>query len=148
MVCYNQRDAFQPANFTYSNFGPKWTLDWLSYITDDPSSPNADVQYYRMIMDPFGNTLSLSYDASLRIVAVTDAIGQIIRYCSGSATPSVRCCGKPFVSHSGVRGACAGRRSCNGELNAAQHQDSELQGLPHYGDVCVVQIGMPRRRKR
>jgi len=47
-VRYNQREASQPANFAYSNFGAKWTFDWLSYITDDPSNPGADVQYYRM----------------------------------------------------------------------------------------------------
>src|SRR5262249_25059197 len=34
-VTYNQRDAFQPAVFTYANLGPKWTFDWLSYVTDD-----------------------------------------------------------------------------------------------------------------
>jgi len=47
-VRYNQRDAFQPSTFTYSNFGPKWTFDWLSYITDNPLSPSADVNYYIM----------------------------------------------------------------------------------------------------
>jgi RHS repeat-associated protein len=47
-VRYNQRDAFQPANFTYSNFGPKWTCDFVSYIKDNPSSLAADVQYYIM----------------------------------------------------------------------------------------------------
>ena len=47
-VRYNQRDAFQPAIFTYSNFGPKWTFDWLAYITDNPFSPFADVTYYMM----------------------------------------------------------------------------------------------------
>jgi RHS repeat-associated protein len=48
MVRYNQRDFFQPSNFAYSNLGPKWTFDWLSYITDDPSNPFADVRYYIM----------------------------------------------------------------------------------------------------
>jgi RHS repeat-associated protein len=48
MVRYNQRDASQPASFTYSNFGAKWTFDWLSYIKDNPSNPNAGVEYYRM----------------------------------------------------------------------------------------------------
>lgn len=48
LVRYNQRDASQPANFTYSNFGAKWTFDWLSYIKDEPSNPNAGVEYYRM----------------------------------------------------------------------------------------------------
>ena len=47
-VRYNQREALQPSNFTYSNFGPKWTFDWLSYITDNPFSPAADVTYYIM----------------------------------------------------------------------------------------------------
>lgn len=46
-VTYNQREAAQPANFTYSNFGSKWTFDWLAYIQDNPTNLNADVQYYR-----------------------------------------------------------------------------------------------------
>ena len=138
---YNQRDAAQPAIFTYSNFGPKWTFDWLAYITDNPMSTNADVQYYRMggfsrnfsgfnpgtqsfalqmydrsrltrtsansyemlsgdgstlvfsqpdgstgtsrkvfltqIVDSTGNAVTLTYDGLLRLVAVTDAIGQV-----------------------------------------------------------------------
>jgi RHS repeat-associated protein len=45
-VTYNQRDAFQPANFTYSNFGPKWTCDWIAYITDTPQSRAANVNQY------------------------------------------------------------------------------------------------------
>jgi RHS repeat-associated protein len=47
-VRYSQRDAFQPANFNYSNFGPKWTCDWISYITDNPSNSLVDVNYYIM----------------------------------------------------------------------------------------------------
>ncbi len=35
-VTYNHRDSFQPQIFTYSNLGPKWTFDWISYVTDDP----------------------------------------------------------------------------------------------------------------
>ena len=46
VVRYNHRDAFQPATFTYGNFGPKWTHDWLSYINDNPQSPSADVNCY------------------------------------------------------------------------------------------------------
>ncbi|HSO74975.1 MAG TPA: type IV secretion protein Rhs, partial [Blastocatellia bacterium] len=45
-VTYNQRDSFQPAVFTYWNFGAKWTSDWLSYVTDNPSNPNADAKVY------------------------------------------------------------------------------------------------------
>src|SRR4029077_12237803 len=32
--------------FAYSNFGPKWTCDWVSYITDNPNNTTADVFYY------------------------------------------------------------------------------------------------------
>ena len=47
-VRYNHRDAFQPANFTYANFGAKWTCDWISYINDNPQSASANVNYYIM----------------------------------------------------------------------------------------------------
>jgi RHS repeat-associated protein len=45
-VRYNQRDVFQPANFFYANLGPQWTFDWLTYITDNPTNPLADVNLY------------------------------------------------------------------------------------------------------
>lgn len=45
-VTYNQREANQPANFSYSNLGNKWTFDWLAYLSDSPSSPSADVRYF------------------------------------------------------------------------------------------------------
>jgi len=140
-VTYNQREANQPANFTYSNFGPKWTCDWISYITDNPQSTSANVKYFAQgggtrtftgfttnsqsfafqqfdqtllnrtgtnsyemtspdgskvvfgqsdgsvgssrkifltqVVDPFGNAITLSYDGNLRIVALSDAIGQV-----------------------------------------------------------------------
>jgi len=38
---YNQREANQPANFTYSNLGQKWTHDWFSYVAD--ASISADI---------------------------------------------------------------------------------------------------------
>jgi len=40
---YNQREFNQPANFDYSNLGPKWNFNWLSYITDDSGTPSASV---------------------------------------------------------------------------------------------------------
>lgn len=36
-VTYNQRESQQPAVFGYSNLGPKWTFNWLSYVSDDPN---------------------------------------------------------------------------------------------------------------
>ena len=35
---YNQRESQQPSTFNYSNLGPKWTFNWLSYITDNPNA--------------------------------------------------------------------------------------------------------------
>ena len=40
---YNQREAYQPATFGYFNVGAKWTLNWLSYIQDDPAVPGNNV---------------------------------------------------------------------------------------------------------
>jgi len=45
-VRYNHRDANQPDVFTYWNFGPKWSSDWLSFIVDDPTSYSADLKVY------------------------------------------------------------------------------------------------------
>jgi RHS repeat-associated protein len=153
-VRYNHREAAQPATFTYANFGAKWTCDWLSYITDNPQSPSADVNYFvrgggtkrftgfdtnaqrfapqlygqarltrtgtnsyemaegngaRMIfgrsdgasgtsrkifltqiIDPFGNTVTLNYDASLRLTNIVDAIGQATTLSYSNASDSFK----------------------------------------------------------
>ena len=46
LVTYNQRESFQPMSFAYSNLGPKWTFDWLSYVEDDLADPNQTVYIY------------------------------------------------------------------------------------------------------
>lgn len=43
---YNQREANQPANFTYSNLGAKWTFNWLTYLEDDPANAARDILRY------------------------------------------------------------------------------------------------------
>ena len=45
-LTYNQREAGQPANFSFFNVGPKWTLNWLSYIQDRPGFPGSVVTRY------------------------------------------------------------------------------------------------------
>jgi RHS repeat-associated protein len=45
-VTYNQEEANQPANFTYSNFGQLWTCNWISYLTDNSTNNAADVNFY------------------------------------------------------------------------------------------------------
>ncbi len=46
VASYNQREAGQPANFSYANLGPKWTFSWLAYLADNPSKPLANVDFH------------------------------------------------------------------------------------------------------
>ena len=45
-LVYSQREASQPATFTYFNVGQKWTLNVLSYVQDIPNSPGTSVTRY------------------------------------------------------------------------------------------------------
>jgi hypothetical protein len=46
VLSYNHKEEFQPTNWTFSNLGAKWNLGGLSFIQDDPASPNADVRWF------------------------------------------------------------------------------------------------------
>ena len=61
-LTYNQREAYQPANFSYFNVGQKWTTNWLSYIQDDPTSPGTNVR--RIVGGGGAVWESNTYDAS------------------------------------------------------------------------------------
>lgn len=37
-LVYAQREANQPSNFNYTNAGPKWNLDWVRYVIDNPAN--------------------------------------------------------------------------------------------------------------
>lgn len=45
-LTYDHRTTSQPATFNYFNVGPKWTLNLLSYIQDDPNLPGNNVTRY------------------------------------------------------------------------------------------------------
>lgn len=45
-ITYNSREDFQPATFTFTNLGSRWSFDWLSYIEDD--DPNNAGQTIRL----------------------------------------------------------------------------------------------------
>jgi YD repeat-containing protein len=45
-VTYNQREAYQPSTFFYSNLGRRWGHDWMSYIEDDPTAVGNPVELY------------------------------------------------------------------------------------------------------
>jgi YD repeat-containing protein len=140
-VTYNQRETQQPQAFTYSNVGPKWTFNWLSYVTDNPNDPSENALVYvpggggeryfgfdpvtqaylphpqshavlvrtspaayekrfsdgskqvfslsdgassyprnifmTEVVDPAGNSVAIGYDASFRVITITDALGQV-----------------------------------------------------------------------
>lgn len=160
-VRYNQRDDQFASNFNYSNIGPKWTLDWISFIKDSPDNPQSDVLYYMMgggnrqftnfdsktqtygcqlldqtnlirtsptsyemispngtrkifsqsdagvttrrifltqLIDPAGNSITLTYDKNMRIVSIMDAIGQktILKYEDASDIFKVTAVTEPF----------------------------------------------------
>ena len=42
-MTYSHRDTEQKLPFTYTNFGNKWTFDWLSYVIDDKNNFNGQV---------------------------------------------------------------------------------------------------------
>lgn len=42
-ISYNQREDSQPAVFGFYNVSPKWTLNWLTYVVDDPQNPGGNV---------------------------------------------------------------------------------------------------------
>jgi RHS repeat-associated protein len=45
-IAYNEREDSQPATFGWFNVSPKWTLNWLTYIQDDPRSAGSNVTRY------------------------------------------------------------------------------------------------------
>lgn len=141
-LTYNQREANQPAVPDFSNYGPKWTSNWLHYIVDDPEFPGNRVSrqvagggtrvysgykkssgkfsretmdgsllvratdsavtyvrtlrdgrreifavsdgsqkyprriFLKLLVDRFGNSTVLEYDASFRLKSFTDATGR------------------------------------------------------------------------
>lgn len=65
-VDYHHRDSYQPANFSYSNMGPKWTCQWLSYVQDNPGNPAANADVYLM---GGGDRTFTSYNATTKSYA-------------------------------------------------------------------------------
>ncbi|HLK37341.1 MAG TPA: hypothetical protein VKU41_11355 [Polyangiaceae bacterium] len=45
-LTYNQREDSQPATFGFFNVSPKWTMNVLSYVQDDPNSAGNSVTRY------------------------------------------------------------------------------------------------------
>ncbi|RWA64665.1 RHS repeat-associated core domain-containing protein [Mesorhizobium sp.] len=80
-ISYNQREDSQPAVFSFFNVSPKWTISWLSYVTDDPTNPGASVSRY---MRGGGAFYYLGYDANAGTFAAQDDDGSILVRASGT----------------------------------------------------------------
>ncbi len=76
-VSYHQRNSYQPANFNFSNMGPKWTFEWLSYIVYDLHTPS--------IICSNGGTRSFAGDSwSLQIYLPEMQTNDILEWISSS----------------------------------------------------------------
>ncbi len=92
---YAHRDAEQPMTFTYTNFGPKWTSNWISYIVDNTDAgtatgetadlymPGGGGESYTVSFTPRGTTFSIGIDdqAQLSIMIAQNSEG--ISYTTG-----------------------------------------------------------------
>jgi YD repeat-containing protein len=57
-ITYNSREDFQPATFTFTNLGSRWSFNWLSYVEDD--DPNNAGQTIRLA-EPGGGSYILPH---------------------------------------------------------------------------------------
>ncbi|MGC1302357.1 MAG: RHS repeat-associated core domain-containing protein [Caulobacteraceae bacterium] len=74
-ISYNQREDSQPAVFAFFNVSPKWTLNWLSYVTDDPTNPGASVTRY---MSGGGAFYYTGYNSRTGQFAAQDTDGSVL----------------------------------------------------------------------
>jgi RHS repeat-associated protein len=81
MVSYSQREANQPSTFTYTNLGPLWTCNWLSYVTDDPANPGADVTQY---MGGGGTLTFTGYDSGTQSYAPEQQTNEVLKITGSS----------------------------------------------------------------
>jgi YD repeat-containing protein len=63
-LTYNQREASQPANFSFFNISPKWTLNVLSWVQDTPASPGRSVLRYAAGGGSVDYSINYSYSAA------------------------------------------------------------------------------------
>lgn len=84
---YNQKDSEQPASPDYGNLGPKWTHNWHSFVTDDPSQVGLPASVYLRgggtERCSFFNSSTNVYDRdplSLAVLAWSPVSGEPVRY--------------------------------------------------------------------
>jgi len=80
-LVYNQLDVAQPATFSFSNLGPQWTHNWLSWVIDDPVSVGNNVTAYA----PGGNNRqAFNYASATGTFGVDTKTGAVLARISDS----------------------------------------------------------------
>ncbi|MGC4089428.1 MAG: RHS repeat-associated core domain-containing protein [Polyangiaceae bacterium] len=74
-LSYNHLDTLQPDSPNYSNLGPRWTHNFLSYVQDDPTSPGDDVTRYAR----GGGAVDYTYDTTAAFNGSSGAWGTEVR---------------------------------------------------------------------
>lgn len=74
-ISYNQREDSQPQNFNFYNVSPKWTLNWLSYVTDDPTNAGANVSRF---LSGGGSFVYEGFNAATKRFAAQDDDGSVL----------------------------------------------------------------------
>jgi len=89
-ISYIERDTYKSGPFSYSNLGNQWSHEWMCYIADDTTAPDADV---KVILDDGGahtytfNPNTQTYDVQERSqgqLVKTSATSYQITYMDGS----------------------------------------------------------------
>jgi RHS repeat-associated protein len=89
-LVYNSREAEQPANFSYSNVGPKWTLNLSSFIAYNPGYGYSTPLTY-IPGGGGGNTYPVTYDGYTGSYTNEPWTGAIMnRIPIGGGTPSFK----------------------------------------------------------
>ena len=74
-LVYNQREAHQPANPAFSNVGPLWTLNFLSYVMDEPGMPGQSVTRF---VSGGGESDQIGYNATSQTFAPDVQDGSVL----------------------------------------------------------------------
>ena len=81
-LTYNQREASQPANFSFYNVSPKWSLNWLAYIQDDPTNVGGNVT---RIVGGGGSITETGYNAATGAFTMEEKTGSVLKVTQGAS---------------------------------------------------------------
>lgn len=74
-VAYNQREAGQPTTFDFTNFGPQFVSNWVSYLIDRPGSPATDIDLRKR---DGGSEIHGSYNATAQAFGIERKTGSVL----------------------------------------------------------------------